>query len=54
MLLVLALPYLPQPLPSLIVHGLKYIQMAGMMLDDIAVVIFALGVLIIVSGWIAG
>lgn len=54
MLLMLALPHLPKPLPTLILTGLKYIQMGGTLLDDIAAILVALGLLVAVSGWVAG
>ncbi|EIM91991.1 uncharacterized protein STEHIDRAFT_126882 [Stereum hirsutum FP-91666 SS1] len=54
MLLMLALPHLPKPLPTLVLTGLKYIQMGSTLLDDIAAVLVALGLLVAVSGWLAG
>jgi len=39
----MALPHLPQPLPGLIVNGAKYYAMVGMLLDDIAALVFAVG-----------
>lgn len=54
MLLMLALPHLPKPLPTLILTGLKYIQMGSTLLDDIAAVLVALGLFVAVSGWVAG
>ncbi|THH14054.1 hypothetical protein EW146_g6237 [Bondarzewia mesenterica] len=51
-LLALALPHLPEPFPTIIVHGLQYIQMAGTLFDDLAAVVVALGLLVALSGWI--
>ncbi|KAF7367539.1 hypothetical protein MSAN_00817000 [Mycena sanguinolenta] len=39
MLVALALPHLPPRISSVIVHGMKYMQMASMFLDDVAAVI---------------
>jgi hypothetical protein len=49
MLLSLALPHLPKPLPSVIVHGLGYMQLAGAILDDLAAAVVAIGFFIVVS-----
>jgi hypothetical protein len=46
MLLSLALPYLPKPLSSTIVHGFGYMQLAGAILDDLAVAVVAIGLFI--------
>ncbi|KAF7319731.1 Elongation factor [Mycena kentingensis (nom. inval.)] len=48
-LLALVMPSLPAPIPSIIVHGMKYFQMGSMMLDDIAAVVFALGLVVGIS-----
>ncbi|KAH8101549.1 hypothetical protein BXZ70DRAFT_933823 [Cristinia sonorae] len=50
-LLSFALPYLPPPLPSLIVNGLKYMQIGSVFLDDVAGVLVAIGLLIWFSSW---
>ena len=49
MLLSLALPHLPKPLPSIIMHGLGYMQLAGAILDDLAAAVVAIGFFIAVS-----
>ena len=49
MLLSLILPYLPKPLPSVIVYGLGYMQLAGAILDDLAAAVAAIGFFIAVS-----
>ncbi|KZV61256.1 hypothetical protein PENSPDRAFT_659057 [Peniophora sp. CONT] len=49
MLLALAIPHLPPPLPTVITHGLKYIKMIGALLDDLAAAIVALAL----CAWIA-
>ncbi|PCH33159.1 hypothetical protein WOLCODRAFT_134951 [Wolfiporia cocos MD-104 SS10] len=53
MLLSLALPYLPPPIPSVVTNGLAYLQLGGIFLDDIAGVIFCIGLLIWLAGWSA-
>lgn len=52
MLLSLALPYLPAPLPTLITLSLKYVNMAGFFLDDVAALIVGMGFLVWVGGWV--
>ncbi|KAF8168444.1 hypothetical protein B0H34DRAFT_761211 [Crassisporium funariophilum] len=53
MLLALALPHLPQPLPSIIVNALKYMQMGTLFLDDLAGLVVGIGFIIYFSGWFA-
>lgn len=53
MLLSLALPHLPSPLPSIILNGMKYLQIGSIFVDDIAVLLFGIGVLIWVASWFA-
>lgn len=50
MLVALALPHLPSPIPFLVTNGLKYSQMLGAIRDDIAGVVVAFGFIV----WIAG
>jgi hypothetical protein len=50
-LLAIVLPHLPPPIPSVIITGMKYLKMVGMVLDDLSVFIFALGVVVWFSGW---
>lgn len=54
MLLALALPHLPPPFPSIITNGLKYLQMGGLFLDDLAGLIVGLGFLVLLAGWLSG
>ncbi|KAI9437022.1 hypothetical protein H4582DRAFT_2099632 [Lactarius indigo] len=49
MLLSLALPYLPKPLPSVIMYGFGYMQLAGAILDDLAAAVVAIGLFIAAS-----
>ncbi|KAI0307399.1 hypothetical protein B0F90DRAFT_1828361 [Multifurca ochricompacta] len=49
MLLSLALPHLPKPFPSVIIHGLKYLQLAGTLADDLAAAVVAFGLFIAAS-----
>ncbi|KAJ6456192.1 hypothetical protein C8R45DRAFT_1222294 [Mycena sanguinolenta] len=51
-LVALALPHLPPPISSLIVHGMKYMQMGSMFLDDVAAVIVGIGLVIWLATWI--
>ncbi|KAG6820135.1 hypothetical protein H0H93_005010 [Arthromyces matolae] len=53
MLLSLALPHLPPPLPSIITNALKYLQMGFLFLDDLAGVLVGLGFIVMLSGWFA-
>jgi hypothetical protein len=49
LLLSLALPHLPNPLPSIIMYGLGYMQLAGAILDDLAAAVVAVGLFIAAS-----
>ncbi|KAF8584933.1 hypothetical protein K439DRAFT_1633055 [Ramaria rubella] len=51
MLLGLVLPYLPPPFPQTILTSLKYLQMGSMVLDDLAILVFGIGLVIFVSNW---
>ncbi|KAI0717498.1 hypothetical protein C8T65DRAFT_640782 [Cerioporus squamosus] len=53
MLLSLALPHLPPPLPAVITNGLKYLQIGGVFLDDISALVVGIGFLIWVANWVA-
>ena len=53
-LLALALPHLPPPIPSLVMNGLKYMQMGGLFLDDLAGIVVGLGFVVYFSGWVKG
>jgi len=52
-LLALALPHLPPPLRSSITNGLQYMQLASLFMDDIAAIVFGIGVVILVATWLA-
>ncbi|KAF9466894.1 hypothetical protein BDZ94DRAFT_1250047 [Collybia nuda] len=52
-LLALALPHLPPPLPSLIVNGMKYLQMGSLFLDDLSGLVVGIGLIVLFSGWFA-
>ncbi|EJD55127.1 hypothetical protein AURDEDRAFT_140797 [Auricularia subglabra TFB-10046 SS5] len=45
-LVSIALPHLPAPLPSIIVNGARYYSLLSLVLDDIAALVFALGVVV--------
>ncbi|TFK47917.1 hypothetical protein OE88DRAFT_1664876 [Heliocybe sulcata] len=53
MLLAMALPQLPKPLPAIILNGMKYMQLGGAMLDDLAALVFALGMIVWVASWLS-
>ncbi|KAJ4477850.1 hypothetical protein C8J55DRAFT_90027 [Lentinula edodes] len=50
MLLAMALPHLPPPFPSIIINGMKYLQLGSILLDDLAILTVGIGFFI----WIAG
>lgn len=51
MLLSLALPHLPPPFPTVIQTGMRYFQMAGLLLDDISVFLVGIGIVIFTARW---
>lgn len=51
MLLALALPHLPPPLPSVILNGMKYLQIGSVFLDDIAILLFGIGLIVWIASW---
>ncbi|KAG8220705.1 hypothetical protein J3R82DRAFT_3001 [Butyriboletus roseoflavus] len=52
-LLSLALPHLPPPLPSIITNGLRYLRMGSAFMDDIAAIVFGIGMIILITSWVA-
>lgn len=54
MLLALALPHLPPPIPSLTTNGLAYLKIGSVFLDDIAGLLVGIGLMIWVASWLAG
>ena len=52
-LLSLALPHLPPPLPTIILTVLKYLQIGGIFLNDIAALLFGVGFFVWLSSWLA-
>ncbi|KAG6899339.1 hypothetical protein C0993_011127 [Termitomyces sp. T159_Od127] len=50
-LLAFVLPHLPPPLPSVIMNGLKYLQMGSLFLDDLAGLLVGIGFVVMFSGW---
>ncbi|THH04801.1 hypothetical protein EW145_g5262 [Phellinidium pouzarii] len=52
-LLALALPHLPPIVHSIVMNTLTYIQMGGMLLDDLAGLVVGVGVLVWLAGWVA-
>ncbi|KAI0638888.1 hypothetical protein C8Q77DRAFT_1078163 [Trametes polyzona] len=53
MLLALALPHLPPPIPALITNGMKYLQIAGVFFDDVSALIIGIGFLIWIASWVS-
>ncbi|ESK95560.1 hypothetical protein Moror_12634 [Moniliophthora roreri MCA 2997] len=53
-LLAMALPHIPPPFPSIIVNGLKYLQMGSILLDDLAILTVGTGLIIWVAGLFIG
>ncbi|TCD60795.1 hypothetical protein EIP91_009508 [Steccherinum ochraceum] len=51
-ILSFVLPYLPPPLPSIVINGMKYLQIGGVFLDDIAGLLVAIGLLIWFASWL--
>lgn len=51
MLVSMALPHLPSPIPSIILTGMKYWQIGSVFLDDMAVLLFGIGFIIWLSSW---
>lgn len=49
LLLTLAIPYLPKPLPSILMYGLRYLQLIGTLADDLAAAVVAMGLFIVAS-----
>ncbi|KIK94686.1 hypothetical protein PAXRUDRAFT_827754 [Paxillus rubicundulus Ve08.2h10] len=50
-LLALAISHIPPPFPSLITNGLRYLRMGGAFLDDLAAVVFGMGMVIVIASW---
>ncbi|KAH7330617.1 hypothetical protein B0J17DRAFT_158042 [Rhizoctonia solani] len=46
-------PHLPQPFPSIIIHSMKYLKLGGVLLDDLSIVIFILGITVFLSSFTA-
>jgi hypothetical protein len=51
-LLALVLPSLPPQISAVIVHGMKYMQMGSMVLDDVAAVVVGIGLVIWLATWV--
>lgn len=51
-LLALAINHLPSPIPSLIMDVLRYLQMVNAFVDDIALSVFGIGVVVVAAGWV--
>ena len=53
MLISMAMMYLPPPFPSIITNGMKYLQIGSVFMDDIAALLFGLGLLVWFATWFA-
>ncbi|KAH9891202.1 hypothetical protein C8Q73DRAFT_792635 [Cubamyces lactineus] len=53
MLLALALPHLPSPLPAIVTNGMKYLQIGGVFFDDISALIVGIGLLVWAASWVS-
>ncbi|EUC65677.1 transmembrane protein, putative [Rhizoctonia solani AG-3 Rhs1AP] len=53
-ILGMVVPHLPHPFPSVITHSMKYLKLGGILLDDLSIVIFILGVTVFISSFKAG
>ncbi|KAG8977260.1 hypothetical protein FRB90_008870 [Tulasnella sp. 427] len=52
-ILGMIIPNLPPPLPNVIRTGMKYLQMGGAVMDDLSVLVFAVGVIVWGAGLVA-
>ncbi|KAI6142074.1 hypothetical protein BKA82DRAFT_723380 [Pisolithus tinctorius] len=52
-LLALAIHHLPPPIPSLIMDALRYLQLGNSFVDDVAMIVFGIGVVVMAAGWAA-
>jgi hypothetical protein len=50
-LIALVLPHIPPPFPSIITSTLKYFRIGGVFLDDLAVLLFGVGFIVMVARW---
>lgn len=50
-ILGMVIPHLPQPLPSVIMHSMKYLKLGGALLDDLSIVIFIFGATVWLSSF---
>ena len=48
----MVIPHLPPPIPTYIRNAFQWLQIATLFLDDVAVFIVGLGVVVYVSAWL--
>lgn len=48
----MAIPHLPPPIPTYIRNAFQWLQIATLLLDDVAVFIVGLGVIVNASAWL--
>ncbi|KAI6107388.1 hypothetical protein EDD16DRAFT_1729438 [Pisolithus croceorrhizus] len=51
-LLALAINHLPPPISSLIMDVLRYLQLGNSFVDDVALIVFGIGVVVVAAGWV--
>ena len=51
-LVQMVIPHLPPPIPTYIRNAFQWLQIATLFLDDVAVFIVGLGVVVYVSAWL--
>ena len=52
-LLGMAMPVLPPHIASIVVNGYKYIGLFSMLLDDVAAIVFGIGLFVYFATWFA-
>lgn len=48
----MALPVLPPPVRTIVMNGLRYFQMFGVLLDDLAAALISVGLFVYLSTWL--
>ena len=49
----MAIPVLPPHIASIVVNGYKYIGLFSMLLDDVAAIVFGIGLFVYFATWFA-
>jgi GET complex subunit GET2 len=53
-MIAVVLPILPSHFSSTILNGLRYLQIFGTLLDDLAAVLVGVGFMVVLSGLVVG